>query len=118
MKLKEFPRPSLDSRECSMRSSNYNLITNRILEDLKLRSIEREVSNNGDSNVQQELGGFDLYPSVVAKLMGLEAKANSSSVVHGQLSQVGSHADEVLVLSDGGSPRRIKESRRNQSSQS
>ncbi|XXG46580.1 hypothetical protein AAC387_Pa02g1390 [Persea americana] len=118
MKLREFPRLSLDSRECSMRSSNYNLKTNRILEDLKQSSIERNVSNNGDSNVQQELGTFDRYPSVVAKLMGLEAKANSSSVVHGQIGQVECHADEVLVLSDGESPRRIKESRYHQSSQS
>ncbi|RWR72868.1 protein LONGIFOLIA 2-like protein [Cinnamomum micranthum f. kanehirae] len=118
MKLKEFPRLSLDSRECSMRSFNYNLKTNRILEDLKQSSIEGKVSNNGHSNVQQELGTFDRYPSVVAKLMGLEAKANSSSVVHGQIGPVESHADEVLVLSDGESRRRIKESRHHQCSES
>ncbi|RWR76169.1 protein LONGIFOLIA 1-like protein [Cinnamomum micranthum f. kanehirae] len=75
MKLKEFPRLSLYSMECSMRSSNYNSKTNRILEDLKQSSIER--------SFQQ---------------WGLKY--------------------EVLELSEGGSPRRIKESRQNQSPQS
>lgn len=107
MKLRELPRLSLDSRECCMRSSNFNLKTSTILEDLKDSSIELKVSNN-----------CERYPSVVAKLMGLEAMPNSRSSVNVQMAQMESQTDEALDLSDDEFSRKMKESEHQQSSRS
>ncbi|KAG1368658.1 protein LONGIFOLIA 1 [Cocos nucifera] len=66
---KELPRLSLDSREGSLRSSNFDSKPNSILKDSN-SSINRGVSTT--SNFQQEWGSYKNPTSVVAKLMGLE----------------------------------------------
>ncbi|XP_017697631.2 protein LONGIFOLIA 1 [Phoenix dactylifera] len=69
-RLKELPRLSLDSREGSLRSSNFDLKPNSILKDSDSSSINQGVST--PSNFQQEWGSHKCPTSVVAKLMGLE----------------------------------------------
>ncbi|XP_048329775.2 protein LONGIFOLIA 1 [Ziziphus jujuba] len=83
-KLKELPRLSLDSRECSMRRSNS---------DSKRTHLSRNVQNSGYSNekapnVQQSLGTQKRPPSVVAKLMGLEALPDSALANDGQFDMI------------------------------
>lgn len=73
-KIKESPRLSLDSKECSMRSS-YS--------DSKRTNLSKNVQNSGNSkerapNQQQSLGTQKRPPSIVAKLMGLEALPDSA----------------------------------------
>ncbi|GAU12715.1 hypothetical protein TSUD_122070 [Trifolium subterraneum] len=76
-KLKEFPRHSLDSKEGSWR--NYN-------SDSRPSNISRNAygatstSNEKFSSPQQSSSAQNRLPSVVAKLMGLEALPDSSSV--------------------------------------
>ncbi|KAG1347781.1 protein LONGIFOLIA 1 [Cocos nucifera] len=70
-KLRELPRLSLDSREGSLRSSNFGLKPHSILKDSDTSSINQGVPT--PSNFQQEWGGHKRPTSVVAKLMGLEA---------------------------------------------
>ncbi|XAR51653.1 hypothetical protein NMG60_11006334 [Bertholletia excelsa] len=74
MKLKEFPRLSLDSREQSIRSASESR-SNYLLDDLRRR--------NGKSNQAlhdiEEPGSNKRPSSVVAKLMGLEALPDSMS---------------------------------------
>ncbi|KAK6276110.1 hypothetical protein POUND7_005819 [Theobroma cacao] len=74
-KLKELPRLSLDSRERSMRGSNY---------------LTKSFHNRGNLNSRvtdppQSLGGQKRPPNVVAKLMGLEPLPDSSSAGDRQL---------------------------------
>ncbi|KAJ4973611.1 hypothetical protein NE237_006785 [Protea cynaroides] len=81
-KLRELPRLSLDSREGSMRRSNKNAKSDTILKDLQMNS-----SNSNDriaTNSQQEPLSYKRPPSVVAKLMGLEAFPNPISVTDSQ----------------------------------
>ncbi|KAJ7956484.1 Protein LONGIFOLIA [Quillaja saponaria] len=73
-KLKDLPRLSLDSREGSMRSS---------MSDSKPAHLSKSFQNNGNlnykvSNFPQSSGTQKRPPSVVAKLMGLEALPESS----------------------------------------
>lgn len=80
-KLKEMPRLSLDSRECSIQSSNS---------DSKRAHLSRNAQNSGNSNekvpnLQQSLGTQKRPPSVVAKLMGLEAFPDASLTSDSQL---------------------------------
>ncbi|XP_022769443.1 protein LONGIFOLIA 2-like isoform X2 [Durio zibethinus] len=74
-KLKELPRLSLDSRERSMRGSNY--ITKSFHNGGNL--------NNRVTNPPQSPGAQKRPPNVVAKLMGLEPLPDSSSTGDGQL---------------------------------
>ncbi|XP_042498167.1 protein LONGIFOLIA 1-like isoform X2 [Macadamia integrifolia] len=76
-KLRELPRLSLDSREGSMRGSSKNTKSDSFLKDLKMNSGN---SNDRITNSQQEPGLCKRPPSVVAKLMGLEALPNPISV--------------------------------------
>ncbi|XP_045825207.1 protein LONGIFOLIA 2 [Trifolium pratense] len=75
-KLKEFPRHSLDSKDGSWRTYNS---------DSKPSSISRNVygatstSNEKLSSLQQSSSTQNRLPSVVAKLMGLEALDSSSA---------------------------------------
>ncbi|KAK3212405.1 hypothetical protein Dsin_017111 [Dipteronia sinensis] len=69
IKIKELPRLSLDSRERSMMSSNIEMESNNLFEDLHRR-------NGKPKHIfdqQQEPGSYKRPSSVVAKLMGLEA---------------------------------------------
>lgn len=81
LKLKEMPRLSLDSREYSIQSSNS---------DSKRTHLSRNAQNSGNSNekvpnLQQSLGTQKRPPSVVAKLMGLEAFPDAALASDGQL---------------------------------
>ncbi|XWS51239.1 hypothetical protein CRYUN_Cryun12cG0159600 [Craigia yunnanensis] len=74
-KLKELPRLSLDSRERSMRGSNY---------------LTKSFHNSGNlnsrvTNPPQSPGAQKRPPNVVAKLMGLEPLPDSSSAGDGKL---------------------------------
>ncbi|KAF8408223.1 hypothetical protein HHK36_007368 [Tetracentron sinense] len=73
-KLKEFPRLSLDSREGSMRGCNSDPKSNSLLS-----------SNKTIPNLLQESGTQKRPPSVVAKLMGLEALPDSISATEDQM---------------------------------
>ncbi|WCJ35829.1 Protein LONGIFOLIA 1 [Euphorbia peplus] len=75
MKLKELPRLSLDGREKSSWDANS---------DTKSRYTSKDLQSDGNPNetfynVQQPLGTQKRPPSVVAKLMGLEALPDSAS---------------------------------------
>lgn len=73
-RLRELPRLSLDSRESSMKSSNFDSKLGKPNPILAL-------------NAEQELVSSKRPPSVVAKLMGLEAMPNSSSASQGQMTR-------------------------------
>ncbi|KAJ8752289.1 hypothetical protein K2173_003925 [Erythroxylum novogranatense] len=77
LKLKELPRLSLDSREISMRSNPSS----------QLYYPSSDFPNSGSSNDEsydpkQSPGAQKRPPSVVAKLMGLEALPESASTSH------------------------------------
>uniref|UniRef100_A0A2P2MLN1 Protein LONGIFOLIA 1-like n=1 Tax=Rhizophora mucronata TaxID=61149 RepID=A0A2P2MLN1_RHIMU len=76
LKLKELPRLSLDSREISMQNANSGS---------KLDHPSKDLEKSGDSNEEV----YDLWkirpPSVVAKLMGLEALPDSASTSNSHL---------------------------------
>ncbi|XWS60428.1 hypothetical protein CRYUN_Cryun07bG0035700 [Craigia yunnanensis] len=74
-KLKELPRLSLDSRERSMRGSNY----------LTKSSHNGGNLNSRVTNPPQSPRAQKRPPNVVAKLMGLEPLPESSSAGYGQL---------------------------------
>ncbi|KAF8399608.1 hypothetical protein HHK36_015477 [Tetracentron sinense] len=80
-KLKELPRLSLDSRDGSTRGCNSSPKSNSLFKDLQ------KVSNSSKTipNLQQELGTPKRPPSVVAKLMGLEALPDSISATESQM---------------------------------
>ncbi|KAF8378573.1 hypothetical protein HHK36_029918 [Tetracentron sinense] len=90
-KLKELPRLSLDSREGSMRGYNSDSKSNFISRDLQRGSGN---SNNRIPDLQQELGNQKRPPSVVAKLMGLEALPDSISVTEGQMGLIKTYPGE------------------------
>uniref|UniRef100_A0A5B6ZJG7 DUF4378 domain-containing protein n=2 Tax=Davidia involucrata TaxID=16924 RepID=A0A5B6ZJG7_DAVIN len=76
-KIKEPPRFSMDSREGSMQSLNFDSKSNFLLRNSK------RYSGSGNSNdrvpsLQQKSGTQTRPPSVVAKLMGLEALPDSA----------------------------------------
>ncbi|KAF3777587.1 LONGIFOLIA 1 protein [Nymphaea thermarum] len=73
-KLKELPRLSLDGRDCSSRSSNFDMKSSSNLKGLENRN------SHWDSENRQS-------PSIVAKLMGLDTVPSSRPVaVEGQKS--------------------------------
>lgn len=71
LNLRELPRLSLDSRERTIRSSKFDIKPHTNLMDFDSGSINRRA----DMNLvhRQGVGGNSRLPSVVAKLMGLEA---------------------------------------------
>lgn len=81
-KLKELPRLSLDSREGSMRGSNFDSRSNSVL-----RNLQKGSANSKDNvpNLKQISESQKRPPSVVAKLMGLEALPDSISVHDSQM---------------------------------
>ncbi|KAM1295808.1 hypothetical protein TB1_014944 [Malus domestica] len=73
-KLKELPRHSLDGREGSMRSSTSDSKSYQ-----RSKSFQNSGnSNDRDPNLPQSSGSHNRPPSVVAKLMGLEALPDSA----------------------------------------
>nr|XP_027123365.1 protein LONGIFOLIA 1-like isoform X2 [Coffea arabica] len=76
LKFKELPRLSLDSRENSMRNFNSDLPPDLYL---KFPLKENGSSNSNVTSQQQKSGTQSRPPSVVAKLMGLEALPDSIS---------------------------------------
>ncbi|KAL5749038.1 hypothetical protein ACOSQ2_026335 [Xanthoceras sorbifolium] len=74
-KLKELPRLSLDSREGSMRVSKFDSKPNYLYKNFQ----ENGNTNNKVLDLPQALGTQKRPPSVVAKLMGLEALPDSAS---------------------------------------
>ncbi|XP_022728728.1 protein LONGIFOLIA 1-like isoform X2 [Durio zibethinus] len=107
--LKELPRLSLDSRERSMRVSNY---------------LSKSLHNNGNlnnrvTNPPQSPGAQKHSPNVVAKLMGLEPLPDSSSASDGQLGviktcsiQDNNPFSQSLRANDLNRPTRTSNSRR------
>lgn len=79
-KPKEMPRLSLDSREFSVQGSNSDSKPNYLL-----RNFQDNGSSNEVLNLPQSLGTQKRPPSVVAKLMGLDALPESSSASDSQL---------------------------------
>ncbi|XP_068657235.1 protein LONGIFOLIA 2-like [Aristolochia californica] len=71
-RLRELPRLSLDSRECSLRNSNFDSKSNMILRGL-----------HSDNNIK--VVNRKSHTSVVAKLMGLETMPNSRSMDQKQI---------------------------------
>ncbi|XP_030474205.1 protein LONGIFOLIA 1 isoform X2 [Syzygium oleosum] len=117
-KLKERPRLSLDSRESSILISNSNSKTNL------LRSVSKGSSNSNEraQNPPQSCESQKRPPSVVAKLMGLEALPDSASAADALLGSVKSSSSEPgdsfsrPLKEDGlGRPIRNFESLRNSS---
>ncbi|GAV83927.1 DUF4378 domain-containing protein [Cephalotus follicularis] len=107
IKLKELPRLSLDSRVRSMRSSNTEMKSNHILEDLQRRN-----GNNTILNQQRELGSHNRSSSVVAKLMGLEAFTDPMSTNRNTTEQIKSSIDVHSPFSR--SSRTIDQNKQNQ----
>ncbi|KAL5077974.1 hypothetical protein RYX36_016958 [Vicia faba] len=75
-KIKEFPRHSLDSKEGSWRTYNSDLKPNHGSRNVYGAT---STSNEKFSSSQQSSSAQNRLPSVVAKLMGLEALPDSSS---------------------------------------
>ncbi|XP_010258024.1 PREDICTED: protein LONGIFOLIA 2-like [Nelumbo nucifera] len=92
-KLRDLPRLSLDSREGSMRSSNSATKSNSILKDLQKGG---DNSNDKITNSHKELGTYKRPPSVVAKLMGLEALPNSIPGSEQQMTSIKTYSGEDL----------------------
>ncbi|XP_062116735.1 protein LONGIFOLIA 1 [Humulus lupulus] len=89
-KLKESPRLSLDSRECSMRGSNLSKIAKSC-----------RMLNENDPSLPESSGTQNRPPSVVAKLMGLDALPDSTSAGDGQLGLI-----KTFPIQDGDSSTR------------
>lgn len=80
-KLKELPRLSLDSRERSVRGSNFDSKPNNLSKFSKSsRTLNEKVPSLPESSGTQKRP-----PSVVAKLMGLDALPDSTLARDGQL---------------------------------
>ncbi|CAK9166345.1 unnamed protein product, partial [Ilex paraguariensis] len=80
LKLKELPRLSLDSRQNSMRSFNSESKSSFLSRN------SEEVNSSGKvSSSQQTSGTQARSPSVVAKLMGLEALPESASTTDSKI---------------------------------
>ncbi|XP_074576385.1 protein LONGIFOLIA 1-like [Curcuma longa] len=75
-KLREFPRLSLDSKDCTPRSSNFDLKPYSGLKQVDQCTIDRRSYRTMEH--QQELGNCKRPPSLVAKLMGLEVMPSLS----------------------------------------
>ncbi|XP_073005037.1 protein LONGIFOLIA 2-like [Typha latifolia] len=73
-KLRELPRLSLDSREDSLGTPNFDYKPNSSLKDVSRSTMNQRAA--AESIIQQEQGIYNRPPSVVAKLMGLEALPN------------------------------------------
>eukprot|EP00268_Persea_americana_P022954 TRINITY_DN22703_c0_g1_i3.p1 TRINITY_DN22703_c0_g1~~TRINITY_DN22703_c0_g1_i3.p1 ORF type:complete len:1134 (-),score=284.86 TRINITY_DN22703_c0_g1_i3:180-3581(-) len=85
LKQREHPRLSLDSREGSMRSNNFDTKSSK--------------SNLFPAlNLEKELASSKRPPSVVAKLMGLEAMPNSSTAVHEQMGWMKDSPDDDRIF--------------------
>ncbi|XP_058080305.1 protein LONGIFOLIA 1-like [Magnolia sinica] len=95
-KLRELPRLSLDSRERSMSVTNVGSKSNSILKELRSNFDQK---NSSSLSPQQESGTQKRPPSVVAKLMGLEAMPNSSSNGQGQIGWMKTCSDEDRDIS-------------------
>ncbi|XP_074566528.1 protein LONGIFOLIA 1-like, partial [Curcuma longa] len=76
-KLREFPRLSLDSRECSPKSSNFDFKPNIALKQVDRNTIDHR-SYMTMEHQQDQLGNCQRPPSIVVKLMGLEAMPSLS----------------------------------------
>ncbi|XP_031258058.1 protein LONGIFOLIA 1-like [Pistacia vera] len=74
-KLKEMPRLSLDGRDGPIRRSNSDSKPNYPFKNFQ----DGVISNNKDINLPQALATQKRPPSVVAKLMGLEALPDSTA---------------------------------------
>ncbi|XP_077215465.1 protein LONGIFOLIA 1-like [Tasmannia lanceolata] len=105
-KLRELPRLSLDSRECSMKSSNFDSKSNPVLKDLRRSTNSDQKNYNNGAMNPQELESNKRHPSVVAKLMGLEALPNSSSATQGLMGLVKTHTEESKPDRTSQSPKR------------
>ena len=91
-KLKELPRLSLDSRECSLRSSNSDSRPNRLSKNFQNGgNLNDKVLNLPQSS---ETGTQKRPPSVVAKLMGLETLPDSALASDSQLGLIKTYAVE------------------------
>lgn len=110
IKLKELPRLSLDSRECSLRCSTIDRKSNCLPGDLC-----REKGD--DLNQQQEPGSYRRPSSVVAKLMGLEIIPDSPTHNHIQTGQTESRSD-VICDPFSKSSRKTNDSKQNWTSSS
>ncbi|KAK7328425.1 hypothetical protein VNO77_22531 [Canavalia gladiata] len=78
-KLKELPRLSLDSKEGSLRTYSSDSKPSPFSRNI-YSGTSTSISNNKFSGVQQSSAAPSRPPSVVAKLMGLEALPDSSLV--------------------------------------
>lgn len=88
LKFKELPRLSLDSRENSMRSFKSD-------SQPFLKPLQRDSgSSNNNIPIQQISGSQARPPSVVAKLMGLEALPSSVSSIESKMSSEKFHSVE------------------------
>lgn len=85
LKQRELPRLSLDSREGSMRGSNFDSKLGKSNPILTL-------------NPEKELVSNKRPPSVVAKLMGLEAIPNSSTAAHEQMGWMKASPDDDRIF--------------------
>lgn len=117
-KLKERPRLSLDSRESSVLSSNSNSKANLV------RSVSKGSRNSHEraQNPPQSCESQKRPPSVVAKLMGLEALPDSASAADALVGSIKSSSSELAdslsrTLKENGLGRPIRnfESSRNSS---
>lgn len=79
--LKELPRLSLDSRESSIRGSNFDSKPSHVSRIAKSSGI----MNEKDPSISQSSGSQKRPPSVVAKLMGLDALPDSPLASDDQL---------------------------------
>ncbi|KAK1267877.1 Protein LONGIFOLIA 1 [Acorus gramineus] len=78
-KLRELPRLSLDSREGSLRaSSNIDSKSNSILKEFHRNNTDVRIINR-TSNLIDDMEALNRPPTVVAKLMGLEALPSPTS---------------------------------------
>lgn len=74
-KLKERPSLSLDGRDGSAQRSNSDSKPNYLFKSFQ----DDEISSNKDNNLPQALASQKRPPSIVAKLMGLEALPDSAA---------------------------------------
>ncbi|XP_022850529.1 protein LONGIFOLIA 1-like [Olea europaea var. sylvestris] len=94
IKLKDLPRLSLDSRECSMRNLNSDTKSN-----FSAKGWQKDGSEFDDKvqNSQQISGNQARPPSVVAKLMGLETMPNAGSTSNSNTGSTRIYPDEDFV---------------------
>ncbi|GMN54307.1 hypothetical protein TIFTF001_023434 [Ficus carica] len=117
VKLKELPRLSLDSRESSIRGSNFDSRPSHFSRIAKGNS---GPMNEKDPSVPQSSGSQKRPPSVVAKLMGLDALPDSPFASDDQLAVIktfpnydGDSSTRSLKANNINRPIRISNSPRN-----